>query len=70
MAKTTHGNSYAVVMQDLYSKWPEVFVIPDATAKTVAEAILDPIGRWRPPEIIISDQGCEFMADLHRKLAN
>ena len=69
LPKTTRGNTYAVVMQDLFSKWPKVIPITDATAKTVAEAILDPIRRWGPPETIVSDQGRVFVAELHQELA-
>src|ERR1700761_6362961 len=50
LPKTARGNSYAVVMQDLFTKWPEVYAIPDAKARTVAEALLEPIRRWGPPE--------------------
>ena len=56
-------------MQDLFSKWPEVVLILDATAKMVAEVILDPIGRWGLLETIMSDQGQEFVAELHQELA-
>ena len=68
LPKTTRG-TYAVVMQDLFSKWPEVILILDVTAKMVVEAILDPIGRWGLPEMIVSDQGQEFVAELHQELA-
>ena len=51
---------------DLFSKWPEVILIPDTT---VTEAILDPIRRWGLPETIVSDQGQEFVAKLHQELA-
>ena len=69
LPKTTRGNTYTVIMQDLFSKWPKVILIPDATVKTVVEAILDPIRRWGPPETIVSDQGREFVAELHQELA-
>ena len=69
LPKTTRGNTYAVVMQDLFSKWPEVIPIPDVTMKMVVEVILNPIGRWGPLEMIVSDQGREFVAELHQELA-
>ena len=69
LPKTTRGNTYAVVMQDLFSKWPEVILILDVTVKMVAEAILDPIRRWGLLEMIVSDQGREFVAELHQELA-
>ena len=69
LPKTTRGNTYAVIMQDLFSKWPEVILIPDVTTKMVTEVILDPIRRWGLLETIVSDQGREFMAELHQELA-
>ena len=69
LPKTTRGNTYAVVMQDLFSKWPKVIPIPDVTVKTVVEAILNPIGRWGLLEMIMSNQGREFVAKLHQELA-
>jgi len=69
LPKTTRGNVYVVVMQDLFSKWPKVILIPNVTARTVAEAILDPIRRWGPPKMIVSNQGQEFVAELHQELA-
>jgi hypothetical protein len=69
LPKTTRGNAYAMVMQDLFSKWPEVIPILDATVKTVVEVILNPIRRWGLPETIVSDQGQEFVAKLHQELA-
>ena len=69
LPKMTRGNTYTVIMQDLFSKWPKVILILDATTKTVTEAILNPIRRWGPPETIMSNQGQEFVAKLHQELA-
>ena len=37
----SHGERYALVMQDYLTKWPEVYALPDRKAETVARCLLD-----------------------------
>jgi len=36
LPKSKQGHVYALVMQDYFTKWPEVIPLKDATAKSVA----------------------------------
>ncbi len=37
------GNEYAVVFMDYLTKWPEVFAVPDQTALTIAQLLVDEV---------------------------
>ena len=34
-------NQYAVVFMDNFTKWPEVFAVPDQTAETIARLLVE-----------------------------
>ena len=56
-----YGNRYILVVADYFSKWPEVFPIPNQEACTVAEEIvLNWISRYGVPLELHSDQGRNF----------
>ena len=38
---TLSGNKYIIAFVDCYSGWPEAFAVPDKTADTVADLIID-----------------------------
>ena len=45
---TTQGNRYAIVFQDLFTKWPLVFPAPDQKAKRIAQLLVgDSAYFWR-----------------------
>ena len=49
---------------DSFTKWLEVYPIPDQTAETCAAKILDEyIGRFGCPLSLHSDQGSNFESD-------
>ena len=37
------GNRYIIVLSDYLTCWPEAFAVPDITAETVAQLLLDEI---------------------------
>ncbi|CAC5361329.1 unnamed protein product [Mytilus coruscus] len=52
-----------------FSKWAEVYPIPDQTAETCAQKILDEfIGRFGCPESLHSDQGGSFESEIFQQL--
>jgi len=55
-------------MQDYFTKWPEAIPLKDATAKSVAGALLLVISTWGPPVELLSNQGLEFVAELNHEL--
>ena len=40
-SSSSHGNIYALILVDHFTKWPEVLPLPDSKATTIAHAIYD-----------------------------
>ena len=58
---TDNGNKYVLVVMDYFSKWPEVYPIPNQEAKTIANVIVDNwISRFGVPMELHTDQGRNF----------
>lgn len=69
LPKTQNGNKYLVVFCDYMTKWPEVFAIPVADAKTVARLLFDEVVcRYGAPRSLISDRGKQFKSALVMEL--
>ena len=55
------GNSYVLVAGDYFTKWAEVYAIPNQEATTIAQKLTDEMFcRFSPPEQLHSDQGRQF----------
>lgn len=73
LPKTPRGNKYILLVTDYFSKWMEIFAVPDQTASTCANIILNEvISRFGCPLDLHSDQGRNYeskiFADLCRLL--
>ena len=66
---TAHGNRYILVLTDHFSKYVEVIPVPDLTAETCANKIVNEfISRWGCPVSILSDQGRTYESKLFKEL--
>ncbi|KII64900.1 Transposon Ty3-I Gag-Pol polyprotein [Thelohanellus kitauei] len=66
---TERGNKYIVVFTDHFTNWIEAYPIPDQTAQTVAQIMLDNvIARFGVPVQVHSDQGTQFESTLFHHL--
>ena len=66
---TPRGNKHVMVVTDSFTKWTEVFAVPDETAETCARVILNEvIARFGCPLAIHSDQGRCFESNIFREL--
>ena len=66
---TDDGNKYIVVIQDYFTKWPEVFAIPNQEATTVAKKVVEEVVcRYGAPLEIHSDQGRNFESALFQEM--
>jgi transposase InsO family protein len=66
---TPRGNRYILLVTDHFSKWVEIFPIPNQTAATIAEKILEEvIGRLGCPLTIHSDQGSNYESAIIKEL--
>ena len=61
MYNLKNANSYIATLTDYFSKWPEAQAIPNKSAKCVANFIFKMILRYGCMEIVIGDQGREFV---------
>ena len=66
---TPRGNRYILVVTDYFTKWVEIFALPDQTAITTAEVILNEvIARYGCPFEIHSDQGRNYESTIFTEL--
>jgi hypothetical protein len=69
LPETSRGNKYILVVTDYFSKWVEIFPIPDFTAATCARVILNEvISRYGCPCDVHSDQGSNYESYLFQEL--
>ena len=62
---TERGNRHVVVIQDLFTKWPLVFPVPDQKASRIAKLIAEEvIPLFGVPESLLSDRGTNLLAHL------
>jgi transposase InsO family protein len=63
--ESTQGNRYILVVSDHFTKWVEVFAVPNQTATTCAEKILNEvIARYGCPYNLHSDQGRNYVSRI------
>ncbi len=57
-----NGNTYLLVIQDAFSKWVELYPLPDKTAEATAAGLMKEwIHRYGIMHTLVSDQGKEFV---------
>ena len=66
---TARGNRYAIVFQDLFTKWPLVFPTPDQKAERIARLLVEEIvPTFGVPEAILSDRGTNLLSFLMKDI--
>ena len=69
LPESNRGNKFILVVSDHFTKWVEIFAIPDYTAATCANKILNEvIARFGCPYAIHSDQGSNYESLLFAEL--
>lgn len=67
----SNGFYYCLTIIDRFTRWPEVIPLPNATAETVAFALIDGwIKHFGIPLKITSDQGRQFESILFKELSS
>ena len=70
LPRTTIGNRYVVVIVDRFSRWLELAAVPDITAETMAEVLVDRIVlRHGCPRRLLSDRGSQFTSQLFKEVS-
>ena len=69
--ETERGNRYLLVAQDYFSKWTEIYAVPDATAVTCANVLVNEFfARFGIPLSVHSDQGRCFESELFSSMCS
>jgi len=58
-----------LVIQDYYSRWPEVFELNNIKSKTVIQCLQETFARYGSPKIVRSDNGRQFDSFEFRQFA-
>jgi transposase InsO family protein len=67
--RSDQGNRYLLIAMDYFTKWPEVYAIPNQEASTVAEALVTNFFcRFGIPRELHSDQGRNFESHLLQEI--
>ena len=67
--QTDRGNRYILVVQDYFTKWVEICPMPDQTAETVANFLVDLVfARFGCCRYLNTDQGTNFESQVMREV--
>jgi len=67
--ESDRGNRYVLVAMDYFTKWPEVYAIPNQDASTVPDVLVNNFFcRFGVPMEVHSDQGRNFESRLVREI--
>ena len=58
------GNEHLLVIIDCFTRWLELFPIPDLTATTAARCLLQHFGRFGAPNTLKHDGGTQFVNEI------
>ena len=62
--ESKRGNKWILVIVDHFTKWADAHAMPDATAKTVANCLIDTMLKYGFADQIITDQGTNYQSEL------
>ena len=64
LPKDNFGNTYLLVLIDNFSRYLEIYPMPDKEAKTIANCLVQWLGRYGCPSQVFSDNGKEFVNEI------
>ena len=63
-----HGNQFIISIIDHFSRFVELYAVPDLSAATFARCLLSWMGRYHPPTQLVSDKGTQFANEIIKEL--
>jgi len=70
LKEDSKGNRHIIVIIDGFTRWVELYAVPDVTAEVAAKvALLDWVGRFGVPAQIMTDNGTQYANTLWEQLA-
>ena len=71
LPRTNNGNEYIIVCGCYYTKWKEAFAVPNQTAATVADKLVQEVFlKLGVPAQLHTDQGRNFESDLFKAICD
>ena len=64
VAKDAQGNEYIIVVIDCFTRWVELYGVPDTSALSAARALLQHVGRFGAPGVLRSDRGSQYVNNI------
>ena len=61
---TPRKNRYLFILVDSFSKWVEIYPIPNSKSATIANCMWDFVKRFGTPTQVITDKGIEFKGEF------
>ena len=68
MDEDADRDKYILVVIDCFTRWVELFPLPDTTAQAAAAALLQHVGRYGHPSTIRFDKGSQFVNGIISEL--
>ena len=62
------GNKYIIVLICVFSRFIELYAVPDLSALTAAKAIVEYVGRYGNPSEILTDNGTQYRNELANQI--
>ena len=63
-----YGNKYIIVLIDCFSRWVELYAMPDLTALSAAQALIAWCGTFGVPNELHTDLGTQFANEAFREM--
>ena len=71
LPETSRGNKYILVIADYFTKWSEVYPMPNMEAITVAKCLVNEFScRFDVPEQLHADQGRNFESKVIKNICD
>ena len=68
LPKDDRGNIYVLVIIDCFSRFIELYPVPDTSAPPAAKCVLQHLGRYGAPRRIRTDNGSQFVNEVMDEL--
>ena len=70
LTEDSKGNKYIIVIIDGFTRWVELYPVPDVTAEVTARvALMDWVDRFGVPAQIMTDNGTQFANQIWEQLS-
>jgi transposase InsO family protein len=65
-----NGNKFIIVVIDVFSRFVELYAVPELTAENSAKVLIEYTSRYATPDRILTDNGKEYVNKIMKELIN